>query len=364
MTCKKLGTLSIILFLVLLLMVGTALSGCSKGAAPTTTTTTTKPTTPAVTYDWKLSTLQPPSTTLGQAAVLFCNLVNLYTDGRARVTPFLSSSLYGPVPGFQAAKLGNIDFVVDPLYASAGDERFAILQPPMGFGLDLRVQWEIVGYPDSLMFVPLSNWMRDDHKLKLLGTGSIDTPRFIGSTKILSGLKDLAGLKLRIPETPHWVDFYKKLGVAVTPMPYAETYSALQTGVIDAGDGPFYGHIGGKWIEVEKCILEGDYGAVVTSFFYSPLTLWSAAPKDIQDAIWRAAQEACQWDWGSTSYSEFVARRTIVKNYSQVKIVQMPTADCAKMKQVGVQVYEEMSAKLGAEATSLIKQAIALTAPK
>jgi C4-dicarboxylate-binding protein DctP len=64
--------------------------------------------------------------------------------------------------------------------------------------------------------------------------------------------EELKGLKIRVPELKVWVDFWRKLGANPTPLPYAEQYSALSTGVIDGLEADFFSIKGFKWYEQAK----------------------------------------------------------------------------------------------------------------
>lgn len=50
--------------------------------------------------------------------------------------------------------------------------------------------------------------------------------------------QDLAGVKLRMPSGESWQFLGKSIGANPVPMAYAETYTGLQTGAIDAQDNP------------------------------------------------------------------------------------------------------------------------------
>ncbi len=62
-------------------------------------------------------------------------------------------------------------------------------------------------------------------------------------------LAELKGLKIRVPELRIWVDFWRKLGANPTPMPYADQYNALSTGVIDGLEADIFSIQGYKWAE-------------------------------------------------------------------------------------------------------------------
>lgn len=65
---------------------------------------------------------------------------------------------------------------------------------------------------------------------------------------------DMAGMILRMPNAPAWIDAGKSLGANVTPIAYSEVYTALQTGTIDAQDNPLPGTYAMKFYEVTKQI--------------------------------------------------------------------------------------------------------------
>ncbi len=63
---------------------------------------------------------------------------------------------------------------------------------------------------------------------------------------------DLQGLKIRVIESPVFIDTFKALGANPTPLPFPELYNALQQKVIDAQDSPIYTSILMKFTEVNK----------------------------------------------------------------------------------------------------------------
>ncbi|MFV0438525.1 MAG: TRAP transporter substrate-binding protein [Desulfopila sp.] len=49
--------------------------------------------------------------------------------------------------------------------------------------------------------------------------------------------EDLAGLKIRVPNSPSFVQTVEALGGAPTPLPLSEVYTAMQQGIIDGAEG-------------------------------------------------------------------------------------------------------------------------------
>jgi C4-dicarboxylate-binding protein DctP len=73
--------------------------------------------------------------------------------------------------------------------------------------------------------------------------------RHLLSKRPVEQLSELKGLKIRVPELRIWIDFWKKLGANPTPLPYAEQYNALSTGVIDGLEADVFSIKGFKWAE-------------------------------------------------------------------------------------------------------------------
>ena len=59
------------------------------------------------------------------------------------------------------------------------------------------------------------------------------------STKPIVAVADLNGLRIRTPPSAIWVDLFRTLGAAPTPIAASEMYTALQTHVVDAQENPF-----------------------------------------------------------------------------------------------------------------------------
>jgi TRAP-type transport system periplasmic protein len=64
--------------------------------------------------------------------------------------------------------------------------------------------------------------------------------------------EDLQGLKMRVIESPVFIDTFKALGANPTPLPFPEIYNALQQKVIDGQDNPIFTSYMMKFTEVNK----------------------------------------------------------------------------------------------------------------
>jgi TRAP-type transport system periplasmic protein len=72
------------------------------------------------------------------------------------------------------------------------------------------------------------------------------------SVKPINGPEDLKNMKMRVPVSPLWTSLFKSLGASPTSINFAETYSALQTKVVDGQENPLAIISIAKLYEVQK----------------------------------------------------------------------------------------------------------------
>ena len=96
------------------------------------------------------------------------------------------------------------------------------------------------------------------------------------STKPVVAVDDLRGLRIRTPAAAIWVDLFRTLGAAPTPIAANEMYTALQTHIVDAQENPFTIIETYKLYEVQKYIS-------VTNHMWS--NFWVTANADAYRAL-------------------------------------------------------------------------------
>lgn len=122
--------------------------------------------------------------------------------------------------------------------------------------------------------------------------GEVGFRHFSSGKNPIRSPKDLAGLKIRVQETPLYITEMKALGAQPTPIAFPELYTALQTGVVDGQENPVPTMIFAKLFEVQKHVtLDGhNYGIdwfVMSDKFYKSL------PADLLKVVTDAAKVAC-----------------------------------------------------------------------
>jgi tripartite ATP-independent transporter DctP family solute receptor len=101
-------------------------------------------------------------------------------------------------------------------------------------------------------FEPTFAELADKHNIVMLskvwywGWRNITT-----ANKAVTKPEDLAGLKIRVPESPVWVEMIRAVGAAPTPIPFGEVYTALQQKTVDGQENPIPTIFSRKFYEVQ-----------------------------------------------------------------------------------------------------------------
>jgi tripartite ATP-independent transporter DctP family solute receptor len=156
--------------------------------------------------------------------------------------------------------------------------------------------------------------------------GEVGFRHFTSGKVPIHSPKDLAGMKIRVQETPIYMTEMKALGAQPTPIAWTETYTALQTGVVDGHENVIPSIIFAKIYEVQKNLtLDGhNYGVdwfVMSDKFFKNL------PPDLQKVVADAGKHAC------------AEERRVNRVFTQQGI--------ATLKEKGVAVYTPTPAEIG-----------------
>ena len=119
-------------------------------------------------------------------------------------------------------------------------------------------------------------------------------PRKLTANRPIRNVDDLRGLKLRVPEVQIFVTMWNHLGALTSPIAWAEVYTALQSGVIEAQENPVDLIYTSRIYEVQKYLMRTDH---VMSFFHWLMNedfYQSLSPED-RDIITKAIDETTKW---------------------------------------------------------------------
>ncbi|MDR0440100.1 MAG: TRAP transporter substrate-binding protein [Candidatus Accumulibacter sp.] len=180
------------------------------------------------------------------------------------------------------------------------------------------------------------------------------------SNKKIEKMADCKGVKIRSVESPIYIETFKAMGLAPTPMPFGEIYTAVQTHVVDGHEQEESGMVSMKFYEIEK------FGAV-TNHIYNPAPLHISElflkklPEATRKALLEAVVEAGMW-WneqeGLAEKEQVTARDWLIKE----KGVVFTYPDIGEFKNALLPLQDQFAEKLGPATVEMLKRVREATA--
>lgn len=220
------------------------------------------------------------------AAQQFADRVTEESDGEITINFFPNGSLGTEADNFNAVSNGELGMV---LGGSTGIDMFA----PEYLFFQTPYMMKDVDHVRAFLESDLHDDMvtkMDEKNIHLLG--HIERGwRNTTANQSFSTPADLKGVKLRLPESPTWIAAWKALGVRATPVALPELYSALQTGVVEASEGPYEQFATFSLQEVQDYVVNTEHIFEVTEFWVDK-ELYDSLTDEQRALIDEAAAEA------------------------------------------------------------------------
>lgn len=179
----------------------------------------------------------------------FAANVDKRTKGEVKIRVFPGEQLGKEADLIQQVKSGALDISAPSMPSlSSLVPSLEIASAPFLWKDWAQAQSAITG----AAFQPSFDELRDKHNVLMLskiwywGWRSLTT-----GNRAVSKPEDMAGLKIRVPESPVWVEMIRAMGAAPTPIPFGEVYTALQQRTVDGQENPIPTIYSRKFYEVQ-----------------------------------------------------------------------------------------------------------------
>lgn len=234
----------------------------------------------------KLGHLANEQNTWHLASVKFAEELAALTDGRITVEVFPNESLGREIDLINGMQLGTVDMTI----TGESLQNWA----PMAALLAVPYAYRSLEHMDEVA----SGEIGEQIKAQIIERAQIRPiahfargPRNLTSNRPITSPDELNGLKLRVPNVPLFVDVWRALGAAPTPMAFSEVFTSLQNGTIDAQENPLALIKSANFNEVQRYINKTEH---VRSWIYltiSEMTWNRLSPAD-REAVMEAARRA------------------------------------------------------------------------
>jgi tripartite ATP-independent transporter DctP family solute receptor len=216
----------------------------------------------------------------------FAQEANQALKGKVDVRVFHSSQLGSDEQMIKGIRVSAPEMQIPSTVMSTVDQRFGVFEMP--YLIVSRAHMKKAAENPQVqkaLFEPLPA-----RGIRVLGVWENGFRHITNNVRPIVRPEDLKGIKLRVPGGVWRVKMFQAYGANPSPMPFAEVYSALQSGVMDAQENPFSQIFSAKFHEVQKFLS-------LTGHVYTPAFLivsedfWKKLPKDVQDTLARIARE-------------------------------------------------------------------------
>jgi tripartite ATP-independent transporter DctP family solute receptor len=246
----------------------------------------------------KFGHLMPESYWLGQGIIKFAEQVDKKTNGTLKINIFPAGQLGGERSMLEQIQTGTLHM---GLISSSITETFV---PETGV-LHLNfvfprydLVWEVLN--DEKIRQAL--WSALEKKGFVgLGFGSTSPRGFQNKIRPVRVPVDAKGLKIRVMESPLYMEQMKAIGAIPTPLPFPEVYTALQHGLIDGTD------VGNEFLPFSKFLEVEKHATFVDAIYHVMIMLinkdkFDKLSKEHQNAL----RAASKWHnaWTAKKYPE------------------------------------------------------------
>ena len=287
----------------------------------------------AASYTLRLGSVLAPSDPLQVAAEGFKRAVEERSKGEIEVQLYPNSQL-GDTQDMmdQAAAGANVGTFVEASRVSVFVPEFNVLVAPYAFNsVD-----ELARFVESDTFAGWNEELREKSGLTLLSFNWYQGARQMLTKKPIATPADLSGVRVRTIGQPLWVETIGAMGAVATPLPWAEVYPSLQTGVIDGAEAQPAAIWGAKLYEVVSDITLTSHIYLMSGLLVSDAWLQSL-PAELQAVVTEEAKR-----WGAEALKANVEGAE--KIYADIRGtgVNVTAIDLAPFKEAVKPVWDKM----------------------
>lgn len=276
----------------------------------------------------------------------FAERVKQNTNGQVTIEIRPAGQLFNLRTSAEALQLGTLDLCWSDLGSLAN------WQPQLGF-TSLPFLFNDFDHVRKVLYGPIGERVAkealDTLGIEILSLGASGFRVFVTKKEVKSAA-DVRGIKLRVPEIPLYIDMARALETNPTPVPTAEIYTAMQTGVIDAFESPPDSVIAFRQYEVSKFTARTHHIFTEVSMMASARKM-ATLPVNVQKTIREAAVEMVATQMWTQNLKEQAAAWTDLAS----KLTAIESPDIQSFRAKTAPMIDAFAAKAGAKAKAYVE---------
>lgn len=296
----------------------------------------------------QFGTTSPPGNVQYYSAEEFIRRVNPRIAPYGRIVLYHSSQLGSDAEMLQKVRLGTQDMSQPSTIMSSVLPEFGLFDLP--YLVKDRAHMKCIARE---IVWPILAPRIEARGYRLIGVWENGFRHITNNVRPIVTPADLRGLKIRVPQGVWRVKMFQAYGASPSPLPFAETFVALQTGVMDGQENPYVNIDAGKFQEVQRFLTETRH-IYTPSFPTASLRRFRAYPAEVQRAILEEAAAVQDWTYALAERLEDEVRDKLI-----AAGMQFNRADRDAFVAASRPVYDQFAAEVPGGG-ALIERALAL----
>lgn len=288
--------------------------------------------------------------TLG--AERFAELVAQKSGNKLQVKIFGGAVLGGDLQNVSAVQGGTLEMTcLNAGILSSHVKELGVLDLPFLFTNEQEADAVVDGPVGQGMLAKLA-----DKGLIGLAYWELGFRNLTNNKRPITKVDDIAKLKIRVIQSPIYIDIFNTLGANATPMPFPEVYGALEQHAIDGQENPVATILASRFNEVQKHL-------TLTSHIYNPMALliskkfWDTLSPVEKKILSEAATEAGRYERQVSRQHESQALEALRR--SGMQVTELAPGELDRLRQKLQPVVDRASEKIGTDIVAAVQAELA-----
>jgi tripartite ATP-independent transporter DctP family solute receptor len=280
----------------------------------------------------------------------WAQLLKEKSGGKITLKVFGGGTLGGDVQVLSAVQGGTIDLTAMNSGILQGIQKeFAIFDFPFMFESGKEADAVLDG-----AFGKKLGDLVETKNLHHLAYWELGFRQLTNSKRDIKTLEDFSGVKLRVIQSPIYIDTFSALGTNPVPMSFTELYSALEQRIIDGQENPFSVIESSKFQEVQKFL-------TVSNHMFNPQSVliskkkWDSLNQDEKDVLTSTLVEATKWQ---RENSRKLGEDSLANLQKSMTVSVLPPEELVKIRAKLKPVIEKFGADVGLDLVKELQDAL------
>lgn len=241
-------------------------------------------------YNITIGGTVPDDHPISQGLFKFKEVAEELSGGRFKVEVYDNNTIGASrelVEGVQANEIQMAE-CSQSVYASFTDELISV-------GLPFLFKNRQAGYAffDSEVGDQIADVIAEQTGVRIVGYFENGIRQLTNSKRPVTSPDDMKGLKIRVMESPLYIEMFTEMGANPSPMAFSELYTALQQGTVDGQDNPWTIVSTNAFYEVQAYATDLSHTFDITCFAIND-EFYQSLPDDLREVVDKAAEAAVE----------------------------------------------------------------------